>query len=152
MNTVLGDLLPLAIGVAVSPIPIIATILMLLAPRAGGTGAGFLLGWVVGVAAVTTLFTVLAATTGLGEDSGSPSTTASWIKIVLGVLLLVLAGRQWQTRPREGVEAPLPKWMAAIGSFTFGKAAGLGFLLSAVNPKNLLMCVAAGTLVGGSTI
>ena len=29
---------------------------------------------------------------------------------------------------------------------------GLGFLLSAVNPKNLLMCVGARTIVGGSTL
>lgn len=46
----------------------------------------------------------------------------------------------------------MPKWMAAIGSFTFVRATGLGFLLAAVNPKNLLMCVAAGVTVGGSSI
>jgi threonine/homoserine/homoserine lactone efflux protein len=32
-------------------------------------------------------------------------------------------------------------------SFTAVKAAGLGFLLSAVNPKNLLMCAAAGSSI-----
>ena len=49
MNQVIGDLLPLAVGVAVSPVPIIAVILMLLSPRAGGTSVGFLAGWVAGV-------------------------------------------------------------------------------------------------------
>jgi threonine/homoserine/homoserine lactone efflux protein len=151
MNQVIGDLLPLAVGVAISPIPIIAIILMLLAPRAGGTSVGFLLGWVVGVVAATTVFTVLAATGGLGQSDG-PSTAASWTKVALGVLLLLLAVRQWRGRPAPGQDAELPKWMAAIDHFTFGKAAGLGFLLSAVNPKNLLMCAAAGTTIGAAAI
>ena len=34
--------------------------------------------------------------------------------------------------------------MAAIDDFTFVKALGLGFLLSAVNPKNLIMAAGAG--------
>ena len=147
MNQVLGELLPLAVGVAISPIPIIAIILMLLAPQAGGTSVGFLLGWVVGVVVATTVFTVLAATIGLGE-SGGPSTAAAWTKIVLGLLLLLLAARQWRRRPAPGADPPLPKWMAAIDSFTFGKASVLGFALAAVNPKNLLMCAAAGASIG----
>lgn len=151
MNQVLGDLLPLAIGVAISPIPIIAIILMLLAPKAGGTSAGFLLGWVVGVVVATGVFTVFAATVGLSGDDG-PTTAASWTKIVLGILLLILAGRQWSGRPAPGEEAQLPKWMTAIDLFTFGKAAGLGFLLAAVNPKNLLMCAAAGATIGSAAI
>jgi threonine/homoserine/homoserine lactone efflux protein len=149
---VIGALLPLAVGVAISPIPIIATILMLLAPKAGSTSVGFLIGWVAGIVVATVAFTVLAATAGLDGDSSGPSSTASWIKIVLGVLLLLLAVKQWRSRPRPGEEATLPKWMSAIDSFTFPKALGLGFLLSAVNPKNLLMCIAAGTIVGGSTL
>jgi threonine/homoserine/homoserine lactone efflux protein len=151
MNEVIGDLLPLAVGVAISPIPIIAIILMLLAPSPGGTSTGFLLGWVVGVVAATTVCTVLAATVGLDQDDG-PSTAAAWTKIALGLLLLLLASRQWRSRPAPGEDAELPKWMAAIDGFTFAKAAGLGFVLSAVNPKNLLMCAAAGATIGAAAI
>lgn len=148
MNAVIGDLLPLAVTVAISPVPIIATILMLLAPRAGATSAGFLLGWVAGIVVVTVVVTVVASTAGLDQSSGTSST--SWIKIVLGVLLVLLAARKWRGRPQPGAEVPLPKWMSAIETFTFGKATGLGFLLSGVNPKNLLMCIAAGVAVGGA--
>jgi len=83
-------------------------------------------------------------------DSGTdgPSSTVSWIKFGLGVLLLLLGIREWRGRPHEGEEAKMPKWMAAIDRFTPVKAAGMGFLLSALNPKNLMMCVAAGTAVG----
>lgn len=148
VGDVVGDLLPLAVGVAISPVPIIATILMLLAPQARGTSVGFLLGWVAGIVVATSVFVVLASTAGLDDGSSSSSTASSWVKIVLGILLLLVAVRQWRKRPKPGEVAPLPTWMTAIDSFTFVKALGLGFLLSAVNPKNLLMCVAAGSAIG----
>ena len=152
MGAVIGDLLPLAVGVAISPIPIIAVILMLLAPGPWYS-TGFLLGWVgaFGIVAATTLFTFIAATAGV-DSSSEPAAWVGWVKIVLGAVLLLLAFRQWQQRPRPGQEAHLPKWMAAIDSFTFVKAAGLGFLLSAVNPKNLIMCVGAGAVIGQASI
>jgi threonine/homoserine/homoserine lactone efflux protein len=151
MTAVLGDLLPLALGVAISPVPIIAVILMLLAPKAGGTSAGFLLGWVLGIVVATVVFVVLAEVAGLGASAG-PSMASSWVKIVVGALLLVLAVMQWRSRPTAGEDPELPSWMAAIDTFTPVKAAGLGFLLSAVNPKNLAMAVAAGVTIGGAAL
>jgi threonine/homoserine/homoserine lactone efflux protein len=71
----------------------------------------------------------------------------SWTKIVIGVLLLLVGIRQW--RGRNGPTAT-PKWMTAIDDFTPVKALGLGFLLSAVNPKNLLMGAAAGVAIGSA--
>jgi threonine/homoserine/homoserine lactone efflux protein len=145
----IGDLLPLALGVAISPVPIIAAILMLLAPRAGATSLGFLVGWVTGIVIACVLFVVLASTLALGSSSG-PSTAASWVKLVLGLALVALGIRQWGTRPGVGQPATLPKWMAAIDSLSPAKAVGLAFALAAVNPKNLLMAVAAGTTIGGA--
>lgn len=151
MGEVVGDLLPLALAVAISPIPVIAVILMLLAPRAGRTSAGFLLGWIVGIVVAAVVFTALARFAGLGAGGG-PSTVASWIKIALGVVLVGLAVRSWRSRPAGEQEPVVPKWMAAIDTFTPAKACGLGFLLSAVNPKNLAMTVAAGVTVGGGAL
>jgi hypothetical protein len=70
---VVGALLPLAFVVAVSPLPILAVILMFLTPRAGVTSAGFIVGWIVGSAAVTTVSSLLAGT------SSPSSTAASWV-------------------------------------------------------------------------
>jgi threonine/homoserine/homoserine lactone efflux protein len=146
MGQVVGGLLPLALGVAISPIPIIAVILMLLARKAGGTGAGFVAGWVVGIAGATTVVRLLADTLGQG-GSDEPSAAASWVELGLGALLVGLAVQQWRSRPTRGSEPALPKWMAAIDRFTAVKAAGLGLALSALNPKNLLLCIAAGAAV-----
>ncbi len=151
MGPVIGDLLPLALGVAISPVPIIAVILMLLTPRAGGTSTGFLIGWVAGILVACTLFTLLAAGAGL-SGSSSPSTVASWIKLLLGVALIALGVLQWRKRPAPGEEAKLPAWLAAIDKVTPARAAGLGFALAAVNPKNLAMAVAAGVAIGGTPL
>jgi threonine/homoserine/homoserine lactone efflux protein len=149
MGQVIGDLLPLAIGVAISPIPIIAVILMLLSRRAGSTSTGFLLGWVAGIVVVTVVVLLLVGQAG-NTSNGGPSTLSSILKLVFGALLLLMAGKQWQGRPKDGEAGTMPKWMSAIDSFTFVKAFGLGFVLSAINPKNLLMCLGAGTTIGAA--
>lgn len=143
MGSVLGDLLPLAVGVAISPIPIVAAILMILSKNASGAGRGFAAGWVAGILVVTALVTVLAGA--LGDSAHrEPSTAASWVKIVLGLVLLGLAVKQWAARS----DTEVPGWMQAIDQLTAAKAAGLGVLLSAVNPKNLLLCLSAGVVIG----
>lgn len=149
MGSAIGDTLPLALGIAISPIPIIAAILMLLSPKARGTSVGFLLGWVLGIVVAVVVFTLLS---GLfhAADPNASAPIAGTVKIVLGLLLLFLALRQWRSRPKDGEAAALPKWMGAIDSMTAGRAFGLAFILAAVNPKNLLLAVAAGVAIGAA--
>jgi threonine/homoserine/homoserine lactone efflux protein len=149
MGPVIGEILPLAVGIAISPVPIIAAILMLLSPKAKGASVGFLLGWITGIVVAIVVFTLLSSVLPAQDESGS-SPVRGVIKIILGALLLFLALRQWRGRPAEGEQATMPKWMSAIDSMTAGKALGLGFLLSAVNPKNLLMAISAGLIIGGA--
>jgi Sap, sulfolipid-1-addressing protein len=128
MGAVIGDLLPLAVGVAISPIPIIAIILMLLAPKAGRASTGFGFGWLLGIVVVTTLVLLVAGGTA-GASTGGPSAGVSWVKLVLGLLLLGVGVKQWRDRPKPGDETPLPKWMAAIDKVTPVRATALGFAL-----------------------
>jgi threonine/homoserine/homoserine lactone efflux protein len=152
VGTVLGDLLPLAVGVAVSPVPIIAVILMLLAPRASSASVAFATGWVLGIVAVTVVTLLLTAGADVGDDDAGPSTGASWLKLLLGLALLAVGVKQWRGRPKPGQDAALPTWMAAIDHFTPVKALGLGVALSTVNPKNLLMNVAAGVTIADGAL
>jgi len=139
MGSAIGDTLPLALGIAISPIPIIAAILMLLSPKARGTSVGFLIGWVLGIVVAVVVFTLLS---GLipASDPNATKPIAGTIKIVLGALLLLLALRQWRSRPKNGEAAALPKWMGAIDSMTAGRGFVLAFILAAVNPKNRRRC------------
>ena len=151
MGSVIGEILPLAVGIAISPIPIIAAILMLLSPKAKATSVGFLLGWLAGILVAVVLFTLLSSVLPQQDSSGS-SPVSGAIKIILGALLLFLAVRQWRARPSEGESAAMPKWMSAIDSMTAIKGLGLGFLLSAVNPKNLLLGISAGVIIGDANL
>lgn len=147
MGPVIGDILPLALGIAISPIPIIAAILMLFSPAARSTSLGFLAGWVVGVAGAVTIFTLLASFIQV-DDPDAAHPVVGVIQIVLGLALLFLAARQWRGRPVADAAPVLPKWMSAIDTMTPGRALALGLVLAAVNPKNLAMAIAAGVTVG----
>jgi threonine/homoserine/homoserine lactone efflux protein len=149
MGSAIGEILPLALGIAISPIPIIAAILMLLSPKARGTSLGFLAGWVLGIVVAVVAFTLLSSLIP-ADDPDAAKPVLGVIKIVLGLALLVLAFRQWRGRPRKGEKAALPKWMSAIDTMTALRGLLLGFVLAAINPKNLLMGVAAGVAVGAS--
>jgi threonine/homoserine/homoserine lactone efflux protein len=151
MNHAVGEILPFALGIAISPIPVIAAILMLLSPKARVTSVGFLLGWLTGIVVAVTVFVLLSSILPEAGDDGSQPVKAV-IQLVLGALLLLLAVRQWRGRPKPGEEPALPKWMQAIDRITFATAFGLGFLLSAINPKNLLMAAAAGVAIGAAAL
>jgi len=151
MGQTIGDVLPLAVGVAASPIPIIAVILMLFSGRARANSLAFLFGWVVGIVIVCAFFVWLAGTQDL-STGGQPSTLASWIKFLLGVLLLLAGVKQWRSRPEPGADVEMPGWMQRIDSLKPGAALGLGFLLSAVNPKNLLLIVGAAVTIAQASL
>jgi len=147
----IGQVLSLGVGVSLSPIPIIAVVLMLGTPRARVNGPAFVLGWILGLAIVGTI--VLAVAGGAGaDDGGEPATWVGWLKLVLGVLLLLVAVRQWRGRPRAGEAGVLPKWMQTIDQFTPGRAFGISAALSGINPKNLLLTAGAATAIAQSGI
>src|SRR6266702_4805398 len=101
MENVIGNILPQAIGVAISPVPIIAVILMLFSQRARLNGPLFLLGWVLALAIISAVAYVLADQGDVATSTGA-SDTVAWGKIVFGVLFLLLAGRQWRSKPAPG--------------------------------------------------
>jgi hypothetical protein len=142
----IGQLLPFAVGVAVSPMPIVAMVLMLMTPRARANGVLFVLGWVVGIAVAGAVLLSVAGPTEASDD-GAPATWVSWLELLLGALLLLVAAKQWRARPAAGVEAPTPKWMSALDGMTPVKAAGLAVVLGTINPKNLLLIVGGAAAV-----
>jgi threonine/homoserine/homoserine lactone efflux protein len=152
MREAIGAILPFGVGVALSPVPIIAVILMLVSAKARVNGPMFILGWLVGLAVVGIIVLAVAGPAESTDDEGQPATWVAVVELVLGVLLLLLAVKQWRGRPREGDVPEMPKWMGAIDGFTPVKSAGAGALLSGLNPKNLLFSVAAGTAIAQTGI
>jgi threonine/homoserine/homoserine lactone efflux protein len=153
LQEAIGQVLSFGVVVAISPVPIVGVVLMLGTPRARTNGPAFLAGWLLGLSAVGVVVLLVAKGAGADDDGGA-SSGVSWLKIVLGLVLIALAAKQWRGRPRGDEGGELPKWMRAIDHFTASRAAAMGVALSAVNPKNLLMTIGASVAIvqtGAST-
>jgi threonine/homoserine/homoserine lactone efflux protein len=151
MGDAIGQILPFAVVVALSPIPIIGVVLMLGTPRARSNGPAFILGWLLGLTVVGAI--VLAVASGANaSESGEPASWVGVLKLVLGAVLLLLAVKQWRGRPRGDANAALPGWMRTIDHFTPGRALAMGVALSAINPKNLVLTIGATTAIAQTGI
>jgi threonine/homoserine/homoserine lactone efflux protein len=142
----IGEVVPLALAIAASPFPIIPAILFLFTPRARATSIGFLIGWMIGIITVTVAFAALASVIDPGDET---PTWASWARIGLGVLLVVLGVRQWR---QKNEKSATPAWMQSIEDATPGQALRLGLLLSAANPKIVLLAAASGLAIGSADL
>ncbi len=79
----------------VTPVLIIAAILMLPGNRARTTSIGFAGGWLSGIVVATTLFVLLF---GLLDTDDGPSTGSAWIKLLIGLALFAVGFRPWRGR------------------------------------------------------
>ena len=84
------------------------------------------------------------------SDPGSDAATGiSRVMAGIGLLFLVMAARLWRKRPKPGEAAAMPSWMASINGISPMRAIGLGIALSAANPKNLALTLAASATIAG---
>jgi threonine/homoserine/homoserine lactone efflux protein len=141
LTEAIGGFLPAAIGVALSPIPIVAVILMLGTPRARSNGPAFAVGWILGLAVLSVIVLLVAG--GASDPGSSASDSVNWVALLLGLALFVMAGRQWQSRPKKGEQPTMPKWMSSVAAVEPPRAFVLGLVLSGANPKNFALTAAA---------
>jgi hypothetical protein len=142
---VLGALIPLGLVIALSPLTVIPGVLVLQAPRPRPSGLAFLAGWVLGLAALTALS--VAASGLLGGLHKSPPTWASWLRVILGAVLILFGIYRWLTRHRH---TESPAWMRSFATITPPRAGLAGAALAVIRPDVLLICVPAGLAIGGS--
>lgn len=147
MGEVIGQLLPTAVGVMLSPLPIVGVILMLLSNKAKVNGPMFLLGWLAGLAIVVGAVVAFVNPDKLNRSNGDPSTFSGILHLALGVLLLLLAVKQLKGRPKKGEDPEMPKWMAKMQDASPIFAFGMGAFLSGLNPKNLIFDIAAAAAI-----
>jgi threonine/homoserine/homoserine lactone efflux protein len=145
LGQAIGVILPTAVAVALSPIPIVAVVLVLDSARARVNGPAFALGWVLGLVVVSVVVVNLAS--GASDANSDTATGVNWVMAGIGVAFLVMAARQWRKRPREGEAVVMPAWMTGIDSVSPAKAFVFGAALSGANPKNLALTMAASASI-----
>ena len=151
MGPAVGDVVGLAAGVAVSPLAIVAIILILATPRGRRGGVFFSLGWVLGLAAPGAIMLAIGGPGNASTDH-HPATWVAGLKLALGALLVLFGVWEWRRRPKDPAQAHLPGWMAAIDRFNVPKILGLGLALSAANLKNLPLTIAAAASISSAGI
>jgi threonine/homoserine/homoserine lactone efflux protein len=143
-GTVLTELVPLALVIALSPLSIIPAVLMLQTPRPRPTGLAFMAGWLIGLAALTAVFVAVSGAIG-GFDK--PPSWASWLRIVIGAALIVYGIVRFVRRNSASHQ---PKWLRNLTTLGPGKAAATAAVLTVANPKVLFICIAAGMAIGSA--
>lgn len=137
------ELIPLALVVALSPLSIIPAVLVLHTARPRPTALAFLAGWLIGLAALTSVFLEVSGL--IGGLGGKPPSWASWLRIVVGAALIVFGIYRWLMRKKS---AHTPKWMQSMSKLTPARAGVTGLALTIVNPKVLFISAAAGLAIG----
>jgi len=150
VNGALGSLLPLALGVAISPVPIMTAVLMLLAERSARTSVGYLLGWAAGVFLPLVVFTLIAGFIP-SRPGDHPLRISGSLLIVIGFAITGYGIRQWSSRAHDASDQ-IPGWMNSLDSLTPKRAFSLALTLSMVNPKTLLLAASAGIIIHGADL
>lgn len=99
LGAAIGEVLPPAVGVALSPLPICAIILLLLGGGGRRAAGGLVLGWVLGLAVAAVVVLVLGRASEV--DRSSTTDGIGWGKVAVGVLRAVLAVQNRRKRPKS---------------------------------------------------
>ena len=140
-------ILPIAIAVALSSVPVLATIVILLSPKRTTSSVPFLIGWVLGIFLVVVLFTLTAQFLPAARSPRRPDTVIGTLEIIVGAAIIVLAIIEWFVARRHP-SATMPSWLKAADKLGPWAAFGVALLLN-VRPKALLLAIAAGLALRG---
>lgn len=135
-----GELVPLALVVALSPFSVIPPLLLVLhTARPRACGLAFALGWLGGLGLSTAVFLLLPRAIG-GTDAQQGAWSA-YVRIGIGAALVVAGVARWLTRGRA---TRTPAWLNGLSKVGPAAALALGVVLPLLNPKFLFANAAAG--------
>lgn len=145
----IGGSLPMAVGIALSPLPIASVIIILMTPQAKSNAPALLLGWIVGILTVGFITFMMP---GIETARGEPTPLSGLIRIILGIGLLLLSWHQWRQRPKPDEPVKVPKLLARLDKLGIAHSLATGFLFSGVNPKNLVLIAAGAATIDASML
>lgn len=142
----IGKMLPATMAIALTPIQIVAVVVVLGGPQGRTGGFGFLSGWLVALGALVTGAILLIDK--LGESGRTPTPLLHWLQLAAGFLLLVMAVRLWRRQKKNGEEpAATPKWMVSLGEARPARAFVAGASTAAANPKIIALVLSSVTSI-----
>jgi threonine/homoserine/homoserine lactone efflux protein len=114
---VILDLTIIGLAITLEPIPLTAFIIILASERGSRKGAAFVFGWIVSLGIVVAV-TVIATGNSPPKSNTAPSLASLAVKIALGVVLLLIALRQYRRMGKPKKPKKPPKWQASVDSMS----------------------------------
>jgi len=138
---VLAKLAAPALVVALSPVPIVVALVLLIHnDRPHSSSVAYVLGRLTGLAALTTAFMRVPRLLD-GLKGGVPPWT-DWVVVAVGVAVVLLGAHLWW---RRATPTDKPGWEGRVGRITPMAAAAVGVFPMLANPKVIAASAAAGS-------
>jgi hypothetical protein len=143
----IGEIVPLAVAVAFTMLPIIATLVVLVGSQHATRGFLLTAGYAAGLALMSGLATFGLLHVGLPRFDIAPA-----VFIVVGLLLLALCGLRFARRGRASTHpSRSPALLGRLQRLNRPGALGIGFQF-AFHPENLLLIGAASTKIVAASL
>ena len=149
MWPVVGAVFPQAMAIALSPVPVVCIVLVLMSPRPVGAGLSFAAGW-LGALAVAIGLVALFTDTVADENPEAARDGVDLVQLAIGVLFAVLAVRYWRKRPAAGAAPERPAIFDRIATLSGPGLVVTGAGAALANVKNLPLILSAGSYLGGA--
>lgn len=139
------QILPIALALAFSTVPILAALLLLLSPNRSRSAVPFLIGWVGGMFLLALGATYAAQFIPVSRLPRRPDEAVGQLQIIVGAALIVVGIFSfWRGRRRE--QRSIPQWLRSVE--TLGPVASFGLAVALnLRPKSLLLAIAVGLIL-----
>ncbi|MGG7306305.1 GAP family protein [Curtobacterium sp. AB451] len=141
----IAALVPAAIGIALSPLPIASVVFLLGHRRGYGSALACALGWMAAVAVALVVAVAVGEQLPTGTGDGPP--VQALVALAAAVVLFAIAAWQWARRRLPDGSPASTRWADAMEALGPGRAFGLGALLF-LSPKSVVLALAAGLTFG----
>jgi hypothetical protein len=145
---VVGAVLPQAMAIALSPVPMVCIVLVLMSARPVRAGLSFAVGWLAALTIAVGLVAWLTDT--VADDAEATRDGVDLVQLAVGLLFGGLAVRYWRRRPVPGEPPSRPAIVDRIATMSPAALLVTGVGAALANVKNLPLVVSAGSLLGGS--
>ena len=147
MGGVIGETLPLGLGIALNPISIVVAILILGTVNTPKNGIAFAFGWISGLTVLLVLTSLLVQQ----RSSADPESTRTIVyvgKIAFGMIFILAAIWGLRRRPRGEEDLGSQRWTQLVNEGGVARSFGLGLFLADFSIKNLALVAAAAGVIG----
>jgi threonine/homoserine/homoserine lactone efflux protein len=122
------DLLVIALGVALEPIPLTGFVVVMSAEGGRRKGVAYLLGWMLSLVVVVAV-TLLVTGNEPPAPATAPSTFLVVVKVVVGLGLMGVGVRRYRRRSLPKPQKQPPKWQRSVDRMSPWTALALGVAL-----------------------